>query len=347
MKKILFLSAFAMSSLGFAQEQVIVNENFNALTNGNIATDLTGATAGQNGWFIFGGTGASVANFQIVNIDVPHGKSAQLTTGNSYSATNNPNSRYLFKDISTTVATAANDIITCQLNFYTGPATGKGKIQTIIYDDTGKPYVGIAYDYDTKKIGGLGRLTKLSDATSGFYNVGLGAQTFPANTWVTVAFLYNKTSGALNYAYTDGTAANTFSGGFPTPPAGYSLEPGYESSEIDFVSSTATGNTVANTSAVDDLVLKFTNTALMGVNDVNAATIGKEVVSVYPNPTTDVLNIKTKDKIKALAVYDLSGKKMEVQLEGTAVNVKHLEAGAYIITIETNKTVDTVKFIKK
>jgi hypothetical protein len=56
---------------------------------------------------------------------------------------------------------------------------------------------------------------------------------------------------------------------------------------------------------------------------------------------------KTKDKIKALAVYDLSGKKMEVQLEGTAVNVKHLEAGAYIITIETNNSVDTVKFIKK
>lgn len=347
MKKILLLSTIAFSCFAFAQEQVIVSQNFNSLTNGNIATDITGNTAGQAGWYIYGGTGTTAANFQIVNVDVPHGKSAQITSGASYSATNNPNNRFLFYDTSTVIATVTNNIYYGQFDIYTGPATGAGSIGATSYDSTGNPIVGINYDYATKKISGAGRLTKISDGSSAYYNITLGTQTFPANSWVTVAFTYNVTTGALNYAYTDGTSTNSFSGGFPTPPAGYTLETGFIPSEFDFVSQTKTGNTIANVASVDNLSLKFSNAALMGVNDIQNATVGAELISVFPNPTTEILNIKTKDRVKSVAVYDMSGKKVEVKLNGNSIDVKNLENGAYMISIETNKEIQSLKFIKK
>lgn len=346
MKKLLLLSAVAFSALGFAQQQVILNQNFNLFTNGNIATDITGATAGQGDWYIYGGTGTTPADFQIVNIDVPHGKSAQITSGAGYSSTSNPHNRFLFYSTTTPVASPSNDIVSVEMQFFTGPATGAGRLQAMLYTTAGLPFLGITYDYSTKKIGGLGRLTTTAGA-SGFYNFNLGTHTFPANSWVTVAFLYRKSDGLMNYEYTDGTTANTFSGGFSTPPSGYTLETGHVPAEIDIVNSTNTGNTVANVAAVDNINMVYTNATLLGVDDVKGATLGKEMIAVYPNPTTEILSIKSDVKVKSVSVFDMSGKKVDVKLEGNTVDVKHLESGAYMINIETKNDVQSLKFIKK
>lgn len=347
MKKLLLLSAVAFSAFGFAQQQVILNQNFDLFTNGNIATDVTGATAGQGDWYIYGGTGTTAADFQIVNIDVPHGKSAQITSGAGYVATNNPNSRFLFYSTTTPVATASNDILKGQMQFYTGPATGAGRIMATMYTAAGLPIIGISYDYATKKITGQGRLTKISDSSSGYFGFNLGTHTFPANSWVTVSFLYRKSDGVINYSYTDGTTANSFSGGFNTPPAGYTLETGHLAAEIDIINSTNTGNTVANVAAVDNVNLVYTNASLLGVDDVKGATIDKEMIAVYPNPTTEFLSIKSDVKVKSVSVFDMSGKKVDVKLEGNTVDVKHLESGAYMINIETKNDIQSLKFIKK
>ena len=70
MKKILLSCLLASTSISF-YAQSIFNENFEALTLGNLGTDITGTTAGQGGWYTTAATTAAnsaVTNFQVTNI---------------------------------------------------------------------------------------------------------------------------------------------------------------------------------------------------------------------------------------------------------------------------------------
>ncbi|QQQ28568.1 T9SS-dependent choice-of-anchor J family protein [Chryseobacterium indoltheticum] len=82
----------------------------------------------------------------------------------------------------------------------------------------------------------------------------------------------------------------------------------------------------------------------LGVNDVQAT---KSLLSIYPNPTTDFLNIKTEKSIGNVSVFDISGKNVNVKSDGDKIDVRSLPAGTYLINIETKDGVSTEKFIKK
>ena len=75
--------------------------------------------------------------------------------------------------------------------------------------------------------------------------------------------------------------------------------------------------------------------------------------SIYPNPTTDVLNIQTEDifpENTMAIVYDISGKQiltMPLQnLNSSKINVSNLNAGVYILTISNAEQNKSFKFIK-
>ena len=70
-------------------------------------------------------------------------------------------------------------------------------------------------------------------------------------------------------------------------------------------------------------------------------------ISLHPNPTSDILNIKTDSKINAVSVVDMTGRKVNVKLQGNQVDVRELPVGNYLINIETKDGVSTEKFIKK
>ncbi|WP_288445759.1 T9SS type A sorting domain-containing protein [uncultured Chryseobacterium sp.] len=70
-------------------------------------------------------------------------------------------------------------------------------------------------------------------------------------------------------------------------------------------------------------------------------------LSVYPNPASETLQITASKKIKHIEVYDRSGKRMEVPVNGNQVNVRSLPSGAYLLNIETEDRNFTEKFIKK
>ena len=73
----------------------------------------------------------------------------------------------------------------------------------------------------------------------------------------------------------------------------------------------------------------------------------KSEISVYPNPTSDLLTIKSTDKIKKVSVYDVSGKKVRVELIDDKIDVRHLQSGTYLLEIQTSSGKQTKKFIKK
>lgn len=68
---------------------------------------------------------------------------------------------------------------------------------------------------------------------------------------------------------------------------------------------------------------------------------------IYPNPTTDFVNIKTDSKINSVSVVDITGKTVNVKLQGNQVDVRELPVGNYLINIETKDGISTEKFIKK
>jgi len=70
-------------------------------------------------------------------------------------------------------------------------------------------------------------------------------------------------------------------------------------------------------------------------------------MTISPNPTTEYLNVATDLKINKAEIFDMSGRKIDANLEGNRINVKNLNAGSYIISIETKDGKTTEKFIKK
>lgn len=72
--------------------------------------------------------------------------------------------------------------------------------------------------------------------------------------------------------------------------------------------------------------------------------------SYYPNPVKDYLYLRNNSKIDNLEIYNLAGAKLMSQTINAVkadLNLKGLDAGIYILKINSGKEVKTVKIIKK
>lgn len=74
-----------------------------------------------------------------------------------------------------------------------------------------------------------------------------------------------------------------------------------------------------------------------------------ENFNLYPNPTSDVLNISSKNglEMKEIKITDLSGRIVKTLNNATTINVSDLSAGTYLIDITTNEGKASSKFVKK
>lgn len=70
---------------------------------------------------------------------------------------------------------------------------------------------------------------------------------------------------------------------------------------------------------------------------------------LYPNPTSDVLNISSKNGLVAseIRITDMTGKIVKVQKDASTVNVSNLASGTYLIDITTKEGKASSKFVKK
>lgn len=108
-----------------------------------------------------------------------------------------------------------------------------------------------------------------------------------------------------------------------------------------FVTSGGPSGTNSNFIGIDSFTVTKAPTA--GVTDIN-----KKSVSIYPNPTTEVLNINVDSKINSADIYDIAGKLIRtVTLSDNKVNVKDLEEGTYVLKVNTEAGSTSHKFIKK
>lgn len=91
--------------------------------------------------------------------------------------------------------------------------------------------------------------------------------------------------------------------------------------------------------------ISFFREPVILAKDLGTEEINRDL-SVYPNPTKDFINIKTnKINIEKIFIFDLSGKLLFTTSE-RRINVSHLPAATYILSVKTPDSVKSFKFIK-
>lgn len=334
MKKLLFSVATLATVLLSAQ--VLESDTFESYTLGNVGTDTTGATPGKGGFYtLFGGN----SDYQIVTADATRGKVLQIISGADDTTTGTTNSVRLAAKLNLNTAwnarTAGNNIMGVKLQLNPGPIVGRGAgfMRSIVSDAT-TSIVGVFYDYATSTLKGLAYLN--NNGTFGLFQFTLGAATYPANNWSNIGYSYNFTTGAISWSTPEGVysfsnAANIVPAKTPT--------------EHDFIFVPGTGNNVAHTSFFNDYTINAQSTAVLAIKE---AKIDGLVLRIYPNPTSDFVMIESKFKVNSVEIYDISGKKTNInKVNSNKVDVRSLTPGMYIIKMKTDIGEISDKFIKK
>ncbi|WP_310559923.1 T9SS type A sorting domain-containing protein [Flavobacterium sp.] len=98
--------------------------------------------------------------------------------------------------------------------------------------------------------------------------------------------------------------------------------------------------------STDRTLYNYTSAITLGIEKVE---IADKVITVYPNPTKDFLNIKTASNttVDKITVSDLMGKKVLEQNKTNQLNVQNLAKGMYVLQILVGDNKETRKFIKE
>lgn len=84
--------------------------------------------------------------------------------------------------------------------------------------------------------------------------------------------------------------------------------------------------------------------------DVGLEDYGVSNISLFPNPTTDVINLSSSSDIEQITIMDMSGKVVQyvtnLHKSLLQLNVSQLSKGIYIVSIKTNEGIVTKRLIK-
>lgn len=284
--------------------------------------------------------GGATSDYQIVTAtgaNAAHGNYLQVTGGST--ATNAAVRTVVKNGLATAWAgrTAGNNIIKAVAEIYTGTSTNQhGSGVSVSGADDG--IVGIVYNSQSKTINGLAYLTFAANPNNnGYYFItGLTQNTYPANTWISLGFSYNKTTGQITYnigGVTTNLAVNQ-----ATIPAG--IDPVSFEVTSSPVQENGTGvpvNTGPTTFGIDNYRVEAANNATLGTAETKNSK-SSTIIAIGPNPTVDYLNLITDLKINKAEVYDMSGRKLKLPWKGTELTLKTLMQEA-ISSASKQKTV--------
>ncbi|WP_177764186.1 T9SS type A sorting domain-containing protein [Flavobacterium sp. I3-2] len=82
----------------------------------------------------------------------------------------------------------------------------------------------------------------------------------------------------------------------------------------------------------------------------NTKSFNGQLLKIYPNPSTDFLNVSIGNLDKIL-IFDIQGKRIETKFntnaQETQIDIQHLAKGNYILQISKDNQTESLKFIKK
>jgi len=82
----------------------------------------------------------------------------------------------------------------------------------------------------------------------------------------------------------------------------------------------------------------------LGLEEVNYTS---NSIKLYPNPATDIVNIKTNQTIKNVTVFNINGQKVLDIANQSQINISNLPTGMYFLNIITNQSNQTIKILKQ
>jgi hypothetical protein len=348
MKKLLLLFSLSIAGLTYAQD-VLVNENCETLTIGNVSTDLTGATAGQNNWYTYVSATAvpagQLSDFQVINVGGVNGQAFQLTGSSAATAA----TRYLSQDISAawTNRTSGNDILNVEYDYFSGPATtSANSMRILVYDTTGAQILcGLSVKLSTSVIQGVCYYdnSAASGGSIANYLIGLAstAPTVTPNTWYRFGVSFNYNTGDVIFREVN-------QGLFDVTVTGAAL--GSDALEVDLTAGTTTGNAVAGVGVFDNInCYTSASDILLGAK---SNSIANNKFTVYPNPVKNVVNVSNADaSISSIEITDLNGRVVKTlnvtSLTDVQVTVSDLSQGVYMMKITSDKGTAVKKIIKE
>lgn len=98
--------------------------------------------------------------------------------------------------------------------------------------------------------------------------------------------------------------------------------------------------------AFSGLAFTITGDSALGTQEVYS---NLKNVSIYPNPTVDVINLRSnkKNNITKAEIFDMNGK-LVINSTKTAINVEALPKGVYVVKVYSgDEVIETTKIIKK
>ncbi|WP_304141327.1 T9SS type A sorting domain-containing protein [Mesoflavibacter zeaxanthinifaciens] len=97
----------------------------------------------------------------------------------------------------------------------------------------------------------------------------------------------------------------------------------------------------------------FNTTIDLGAYEYNSTlsvddfSLDENTVKLYPNPATEVVNIKTNQTIKNVRVFNVNGQKVLDIVNQSQINISNLPTGMYFLNINTNQSNQTIKILKQ
>jgi hypothetical protein len=348
MKKLLLLS-FTFCFFGI-KAQILQQDNFNTLTLGNVGTDITGVTAGQDGWFSFAsngtapttGTNAANTNFQIVSTGFESTNGVKIIGSNG-----NKGSRFLWKNglpEAWAARTVGNDIIQIEYDFFTGPTTtSTSQFGVRLFGSEGtnsRILNGFVYNANTRILQGVAYLDNAGTFGNFLITLATGGLILEENTWYRIGFGYDTETGEPLWNAGDGTSS-VAEANWAGP---------FDVEEVDFVVGTPTTNAAVSEITFDNLLVEAVNVESL----LNVTQISKIVdFSVYPNPATNLVTVSSASdfSIKAIDMFDINGRIIKSiaidNLSNVEVNISDLSTGVYMMKIASDQGTSTKKIIKQ
>lgn len=68
---------------------------------------------------------------------------------------------------------------------------------------------------------------------------------------------------------------------------------------------------------------------------------------IYPNPVTDVINIKTSDNVERVELYNMQGQLVKMEMNVENISIRDLSNGVYMLKLTTDKGSSMHKIVKK
>jgi hypothetical protein len=371
MKKILLILALTASTIAFSQ--TLESENFNSLTLGNVGTDITGAAAGQGSYFTIANDGilpttsnnSNVTNFQIVSNGNNSSNGIQIVSPNG-----DKGQRLMAKLGLAPIwaaRTTGNNVIEVEYDFYTGPQTeSRTDIgirltgnETVIVEGvpvtTIRVLNGFQYLTNTRVLRGFVWLQNGANRGLFSINFAAGGLILNADTWYKIGFSYNTVSGEVLWKTSPTAAAGGMQPAFWVPemsPTQISLVQNvFPAAAAVGTTPAVPANSATSTIVFDNYIARAVATSnLLNVEDF---TVKGATIAIYPNPATDLLNIKMdgSNAINVIQIVDLNGRQILSRTFDTVseaqIDVNDLSAGMYLINITSGDQSVTKKFLKQ